>query len=474
MQSKTTAPKPLVSVYAEKGVLAFRFSSKYNPLFEILDGKAPTKQRTMGLGLRESPENWKLAQSAALRIERDLSDSENWQILFDPTFVKYGLAVKYSAAALKLAAPIPELPEITVGMMWEEYLLWKKTTIEETTFNNHYRTFSNAVNGMVWDKRNNSCTQQVEPLADSRLDNKLAISKALVLISISTKAKLFSALSEAFNFVESKGLIVNPTTENPFIFDKFSVPVVTTQQKYADKVVNGVTVEWHETEDEKSLELDRRAFTKNERDIIIKAFYDDDKVKQKNAIILAPLVEFLFLTGCRPSEVYALTWKDINFDRGVIKISKSLGISPRKVKDTKTGESRLFYFSEFDRVKALLLEIKADKTEGLIFSNPKGKYLNSTFINTRWLDRTSKRTLKSGEEVEYFYPGVVSQLADSGLISGYLAPYHCRHTYITLTAQANSHNTDALLHIATSCGNSVDVILRHYLGRTDATKLVVV
>ncbi|MCY7386099.1 MAG: hypothetical protein LH628_26750 [Microcoleus sp. CAN_BIN18] len=148
MQAKNTAPKPLVSVYAEKGVLAFRFSSKYNPLFEILDGKAPAKQRTMGLGLRESPENWKLAQSAALRIERDLSDSENWQILFDPTFVKYGLTVKYSAAALKLAAPIPESePEMTVGAMWEDYLVWKQPQLQPTTFSAIYAgTYSNVIN----------------------------------------------------------------------------------------------------------------------------------------------------------------------------------------------------------------------------------------------------------------------------------------------------------------------------------------
>jgi hypothetical protein len=122
--------------------------------------------------------------------------------------------------------------------------------------------------------------------------------------------------------------------------------------------------------------------------------------------------------------------------------------------------------------QALLLEIKGDKTEGLIFTDNKGKHLDSSLINKRWLDRTRKQTLKSGEEVEYFYPGVVSQLVRDGKISGYLAPYHCRHTYITITAHLNSHNTDALLHIASACGNSVDVILRHYLGRIESTELI--
>jgi len=278
MQARNTAPKPLVSVYAEKGVLAFRFSSKYNPLFEILDGKAPNKQRTMGLGLRESPENWKLAQSAALRIERDLSDSENWQILFDPTFVKYGLAVKYSAAALKLAAPIPKAEtEITVGTMWEEYLVWKKTVVEETTFKQRYRKYTNAVKGLIWDNRSRAFTTTKIQLGNIPLDRDSAIVEAIVAISVSEKNKLSSALSEAFEYAKTKGLLVNPTTVNPFVLDKFSVPAVTTQQKYADKVVNGETVEWHETGDENTQEDDRRAFTLVERDIIIKAFYESDR-----------------------------------------------------------------------------------------------------------------------------------------------------------------------------------------------------
>jgi hypothetical protein len=107
-----------------------------------------------------------------------------------------------------------------------------------------------------------------------------------------------------------------------------------------------------------------------------------------------------------------------------------------------------------------------------VFPNSQGKYIKSRNFTKLWHDRTVKKTLKSGEETEYNYPGVVSQLVRDGKISGYLAPYHTRHTYITLTAQANSHNNNALLHIATSCGNSVDVILRHYLGVTESTELV--
>jgi len=465
-----------VKVYSDKGSLALRFPLRHNALWEALDGKSlKGKPKCLGIGKygfsADEPDDWKRASAIAVQIESDL-DHVEWDKLFDRTLAKYGLGGgKYAKLAdiIQLPGTLPILPEITVGAMWEEYLLWKKTTIEETTYKSTYCHFDNIANGKFFQYRGNQLTLSDYPLATVYLDDKQGVTTALDAITSKAKTRLLVALNEAFEHAKSKGLLVNLNTDNPFTADKFSVPAVTTQQKYADKVVNGVTVEWHETEDETVLERDRRAFTKDERDIIIKAFYESDKVKHQ---LVAPLIEFLFLTGCRPSEAYALTWRDVDFDRGVIKITKSVGAKTRKLKDTKTGESRLFYFSGTSRLKALLLEIKSDKTEGLIFSNDKGKYYNSCFVGYCWRDRIAKGTLKSGEEVEYFYPGVVTQLVRDGKVNGYLAPYHCRHTYITLIAHANSHNTDALLHIATSCGNSVDVILRHYLGRIETRELV--
>ena len=470
-----------VKVAIDKGSIRLSFPKRHTPLWEMMDGKSLRgKPKYLYLGkagfTADNPDDCKRAAQIAIAMESDLDHSE-WDKLFDRTLEKYGLAGllggKYAKLAdvLQLPGTVPELPEITVGVMWEAYLEWKKTTIEETTFHTKYKRFGYTIYGQIFQNRGNQLTLSNNPLAPIRLNDMQSISAALDMITSKLKIRCLRALNEAFEYAKSKGSIIHSTTENPFNSGKFAAPTITTQQKYADKIVNGETVEWHEVQDEKLLELDRRAFTKDERDIIVKAFYESPNKTQSR---YAPLIEFLFLTGCRPGEVYSLTWKDIDLTRKVIKVNKSLGATTGKIKDTKTGESRLFYFPENSRLNALLLEIKANKADGLIFPNAKGKYIDSSQLNRIWHDLTKNRILKSGEEVTYFYPGLVSQLVRDGSINGYLSPYHCRHTYITLTAQANSHNNNALLHIATSCGNSVDVILRHYLGIDESVELVVV
>jgi len=450
-QVKSASPKPLVSVYAEKGVLAFRFSSKYNPLFEILDGKAPTKQRTMGLGLRESPENWKLAQSAALRIERDLSDSENWQILFDPTFVKYGLAVKYTSAALKLAAPIPEVePEMTVGAMWEEYLIWKRPQLEPTTYRTSFLSvYTNALKGLVWNKKTHTATDSKNGVWDLPLCSSVTDLIKAHPICVTSKKKLFSALSEAFTRLQSQGK--TKLAQNPFVLEN---KIENKTDKYKSTVdANGTIRLWYELEDTETNpeERDRRAFTKDERDIIIKAFYESDKQSVSSA---APLVEFLFLTGCRSGEAFALTWNNIKFDHNQIVIYKSYASSIKGIKHTKNSDTRLFLI--YPKLRDLLLRIKPvdAKPNDLVFTKLSGKGWDSYEVCKKWYGQTQKHG-----ETEYHYPGVVTQLVESGEISCYLSPHHARHTFITLQARAGVD----LVMLSGICSVNVDTIMKHYL-----------
>jgi integrase len=469
-------PQPCdVTVYSDKGSLALRFPKRHNPLWEQLDGKSLNgKPKCLGIGkygYKDNPEDWKRASKIAIALEADLDHSE-WEKLFDPTLAKYGLGGgKYSKLAdvLQLPGAKQSEPEITVGEMWEAYLEWKKTVVEETTFKAVFTKFTNVINGKIWDKPSHSHLQSEVNLSTLKCDEKLKIVFSLSSLVISQKAYFLAELSRCFEFCKTKGMLVNPTTENPFVLDKFSTPDITTQQKYATKIVNGEEKEWHEVLDEKDLENDRRAFTREERDIIIKAFCESDR---RGISQYAPLIEFYFLTGCRTSEALPLTWKDIDFERNLIRFSKSLGASTQKVKDTKTGEARFFYFSDSSRLKELLLKLKSESSSNLVFPSQKGRYISTTSIKDIWLGRRFCKKLVDGTKANYYYPGVVVQLVDEGKISGYLPQYHTRHTYITLTAHANKHNNNALLLIATSCGNSVDVILRHYLGLSEASEMV--
>jgi hypothetical protein len=90
-----------------------------------------------------------------------------------------------------------------------------------------------------------------------------------------------------------------------------------------------------------------------------------------------------------------------------------------------------------------------------VFKQRGGSAYNSSVCSHLLLGR-----VQTTNDITYHYPGVVSNLAEEGKISSYLAPYHTRHTFITLMAHAD---TDLLL-LAAACGNSIEVIRKHYLG----------
>ena len=78
---------------------------------------------------------------------------------------------------------------------------------------------------------------------------------------------------------------------------------------------------------------------------IIKAFYEHPK-----CVDYAALVEFLFLTGCRPSEACGLTWDNVQIFKS-IKFEYSLSIVTKKIKGTKTNKVRLFNLKKKLQVK---------------------------------------------------------------------------------------------------------------------------
>ena len=459
-QAKSTQPKINVRVYADKGSLALRFSTKYNAIFEQLTG-FKGKQKCMGLGIADDEKGWKKAQQIALQIEADLEHSD-WVKLFDPTFAKYGIGdAKFAQKMGELIQMPTQKVAMTVGEMWEDYLLWKESQVQPTTFKRHFQTaFTNAIKGLKWDNKTRKFTPTEGAIYDLPLDatigEKAQISLGKVAAAKPTK-KALAALREAYDRAVNLGKM--PPTKNPFEMVKGEV---NNNQMYSPRQdEEGVWREWwyfeDVTEDEELKDV--RAFTLTERDTIVKAFYESLKISERHA---ATLIEFLFLTGCRHGEAFGLRWKDVSFERGYVRFSKSFNKEAGTTQQTKTGTVRMFKL--YPRLTDLLLCIQANSSKtgknDLVFTLANGNAYGSGDIDGVWRGRERKVVNKRGEDVRYFYPGITERLTEQGLLGQYLKPYSTRHTFITLQAQAG---TDIPL-LAAICGNSIEVIYRHYLG----------
>jgi integrase len=457
---KAVEVKANVRVYEDKGSLALRFSTKYNNIFTQLTGFSG-RQKCMGLKMQDTPQNRKQAQAIALQIERDL-EHPDWDKLFDPTFTKYGIG---DAKFARQIADIIQLPNqqaaMTVGELWEDYLEWKKSQVQPNTFELDFcKTFTNLIKGLEWDNKTRVFTDTGLGVYDLPVDNLIG-DKAVKCMEISKNSgirqKALAALREAYDRAVNLGKI--PPNKNPFKFDK--APTTVTSD-YVDKQDSeGVWREWWYFEDESDNEelKDTRHYTLEERDIIIKAFYESDKPAERHA---ATLIEFKFLTGCRSGEAFGLRWKDVSFERGYIRFSKSFNKQTGNTQQTKTGTVRMFKL--YPKLEQLLKRIQANSVKtgknDLVFTLMNGNPYGNKDLSKRWYGDEETRVNKLGEKITRVYPGLVTRLVEQGLISTYLVPYATRHTFITLQAQ---NGVDIPL-LAAICGNSIEVIYRHYLG----------
>ena len=189
---------------------------------------------------------------------------------------------------------------------------------------------------------------------------------------------------------------------------------------------------------------DIHAFSLEERDAIIQAIETDQFCPKKSGFKhsrYAPLIKFLFATGCRPSEASALQWKHISRDFRQISfqqatIRTNAGVKIRE--GLKTQERRRFPCNE--SLQTLLQSIKPEDADGedLVFPSPERKPIDlNNFRNRIW-----KKVLM-------------------GLGIEYRKLYQTRHTFITHALEVG--NLDAK-DVARLVGNSPEIIYRHYAG----------
>jgi integrase len=148
-------------------------------------------------------------------------------------------------------------------------------------------------------------------------------------------------------------------------------------------------------------------------------------------------VKGLFGLGCRPGELSALQWDDIDFGRRLTTINKSWNDRTRKVKCTKTGKIRKVPMGV--RFEEFLREIQPKQFDPgtLVFPAVKGGHLEAhNFLNRHW-----KPTL---EQV-----GV-----------RYRPTYTTRHTVWSHAIAEGMPIAEA----AKNAGNRPETMTRHYLG----------
>ena len=327
----------------------------------------------------------------AFEIQRDIEYGE-----FDPTCGKYKPNSTLSTvdAPTEIAPPVPTMAEL-----WTKYVEIRQVGKSPSTLRMY-----DWVAGHI-----DRCPHKLSTEAQTIFD------WLSVNIVPGTVKRLLTQFCACCCWAKKAGLI----DSNPFVGMAAEVKEPATQ------------------EDE-----DVHSFSRQERNQVIEAF----KVSRHYRHYV-PLVEFLFFTGCRPSEASALEWRHIS--SSVIMFEQALvnGRGRKLVikKGLKTQERRKFPINS--QVAKILQTIKPAHCDpnSPVFPSPKGNFIDwHNFSNRGW-----KVTLNSLPEIEY------------------RKPYQTRHTFCSLCREEGI----ASIQIAKWIGNSAEMIDRVYARPVDQVQV---
>jgi integrase len=245
---------------------------------------------------------------------------------------------------------------------------------------------------------------------------------AIANLSIDSAKRLISQLSACYGWAKNSKLI----EANPF---------------------SGMASEMKLPRSKKISARDREVepFTANERDSIIAAFKTNQfchPFTSRNHLHsnYAAYVQFLFYTGCRPSEAIGLQWKNVDIDKRTVIFRESVVQSPGgriRKEGLKTQSFRRFKINY--QLHQILEETKplSFNGDGLVFPAAEGGFI----VQDNFRKRVWKKILE-------------------GLGLEYRKPYVTRHTFITLCLDKGIDAKD----IAQWVGNSPEIIYKHYAG----------
>ncbi|MDZ8056541.1 MAG: tyrosine-type recombinase/integrase [Aulosira sp. ZfuCHP01] len=375
-----------ISVDRRSGNLVIRFRVKgFSKQFYVASGLQDTKRN------RE-----------AVRLKRDAILNDITLGRFDPSLESY----QFRASAIAPVSLAPKKPksecEYSIQTLWEKFTEFQSTQLAETTILGRYGAIASIINRLP-----------TRSLADApEIRNWL-----LGNYSHFMAWQALCYFSQCCQWASHSKLIVS----NPFAKVQIQKPKRKSNEKE-----------------------EFQAFTIDQRDLIIEAFEQHHSHSH-----YAGLIKFLFWTGCRHGEAFALTWSDVNEDCSEIIISKSCNYYAVN-KGTKNGKRRIFRCQQETKLQKLLLSIRPQNTASsqLIFTSKAGFPMRTHTLFRVWNKHNMPNKVKIG---------VVKELAQRGLVP-YLNAYSTRHTFATW-AIASGHTADK---VAYWIGDSIETVLKHY------------
>lgn len=329
----------------------------------------------------QTPDGFLKAQNIAQKINRDIEMG-----CFDHTLASYS-----EFYALRLAE---KQKELNLKEIWENYKLYNRDRVAETTRRDKW----------------SMCERLLERSTFLELDHANSfVREQLDSYSLKSLIMIFNCcLHPALNFaVKQKKL-----TENPY-----HVPTP------------------------KQVEADIDCYESAELELILDAFQNNTFCSKKSAYkhdYYHPYTYFQVLTGTRPENTCALTWKDLvnKGGRTYIKMNK---VYYRGILQPFTKNKTIILFPVNGQLKQLLDSLP--KTSDLLFPSVKGKYFNSSNYNRR------------------IWKPIIRGLIECGSLDRYLPPYNLRHSFITRMIREGLD----VATIAALSGNSTEIIIKRYL-----------
>jgi integrase len=357
------------------------------------------KRRYLSLGFDDTPQTRELANMRANQIRLDMISGN-----FDETLGKYKpeSALSVSEPEVFESSESPLVPSL--AELWEKFLEYKRPQCSDNTMYHMYGTY----------------TGYLERLPTHDLSRAAEIRDfALKTFPVESCKRFLVRLNACCEWAMQSGML----SESPFKGMAQEIKPPKSQKK---------------TED-----TDIFPFTTDERDLILQAIREDTFCSKHSGYkhsFYANYVEFLFLTGCRPSEAIALQGKHISADLSKISFEQVVisTRSGRKIRQgLKTQERRRFPCNA--QLKELLKSVKPSKfaPKALLFPGYSGGILDTpSFRKNVW------KSVLEGLGIEY------------------RKPYQTRHTFITMALERGLDAKD----VARLVGNSPEVIYRHYAG----------